>query len=265
VVCEYIPYCLIGGRALNTSKQYYTKMRNIIKDTGSEHKDMALAIFLPPAKLYESLKEKVVTSKKEKMADDSETFSIKHIEDVISKLQDLIEGGEEAILSTKSRQFTIERATAYVYATYLALVTGRRQSEILKTLKIANRKGTWFYDGILKNGKDGKSIEAYALNGDFELLQKLLTYVQEHLKTEELTPAQVNSKFNSPFNNALKRLIGTSYSYKEIREIYSEMMWLKNGNNGSWKDREEYKAKILGHQYDAGLSTPEHYMGLKGV
>jgi len=265
IVCEFIPYCWIGGRALNTTKQYYTKMRKIIKDSNSEYKDEALAIFLPPAKLYESLQERTDTTKKEKMADSSETFSIENMKQLIAGLKELTDGGEDAIIETKSRQTSIERATAYVYATYLAFVTGRRQSEVLKTLKIVNRKGTWYYDGILKNGEEGKSIEAYALDDDFKFLQTLLTYIHKHLKTDKMSTVEVNRRFNNPFNNALKRLTGGSYTFKYVREVYSELMWLENGNNGSWKDRESYKAKILGHEYDASLSTTEHYMGLEGV
>lgn len=265
IVCDFIPYCWIGGRALNTTKQYYTKMRKIIKDSNSKYKDEALAIFLPPAKLYDSLQKHTDTIKKEKMADSAESFNVENMKQIIAGLKELIDGGEDAIVSTKSRQQTIERATAYVYATYLAFVTGRRQSEILKTLKIVNRKGTWYYDGILKNGEEGKSIEAYALDDDFKFLQTLVTYVQNHLGTDKMSIVEVNRKFNNPFNSALKRLTGGNYTFKYVREVYSELMWLEHGNNGSWKDREAYKAKILGHEYDEALSTTEHYMGLKGV
>jgi len=207
-------------------------------------------------------------AKKAKIRDE-ESFEIEHMEAIIAKLREMIEGGDDAIMETKTRQQTLERAKAYVYATYLALTTGRRMIEILKTLRIEKRGSEWVYCGIAKDrSEDEKCIKAYALDNDFVFLSELLQYVQEHIKEtggENMTPTQINSKFNNPFNNAFKRLTGTGFTFKDSRDIFAELLWDKEGKSGSWVDQRDFRAEVLGHEYDKSLSTPEHYMGLRGV
>lgn len=265
IVCRYIPYCWIGGRTLGTTSNYYSKMRKVIKNVDNEYTEMTLSLFTPPTELYESVQKKIDDNKKAKIVNKDETFDVSSIKNILTNLKNLINGGDKAIRDIKTRQQTIERAKAYVFSTYLAIVTGRRQIEILKTLKIEKKDETWYYCGITKDREEGKCIKAYALDTDFVFLNELLTYVQEHIGADDLTSSQVNSKFNNPFNGALKKLTNTSFTFKDMREIYAEMMWLENGNNGSWTDEREYKAMVLGHLFDPKLQTTEHYMSLKGI
>jgi len=258
VVCEYIPYCWIGGRTLGTVSVYYSNMRKVIKELENEtYKDVALALFLPPQSLYEASQQKVVENKKEKIRNKN-TFNPESIQKLIEKIKNKLESDD---FSDKPRQVKLEREKAYWAYAYLTIVTGRRQAEILKSLSIEKREDSWYYCGISKDREEGKCIKAYSLDDDFVFLNELLAYVQEHIEADTLTQKQINSKFNNPFNNALKRITGTSFMAKEWREIFTEMMWIKSGNDGSNIDKRDFRAEVLGHEYDSRLSATEHYEG----
>jgi len=147
----------------------------------------------------------------------------------------------------------------------LAFVTGRRNVEILKTLEIIKRDGKYFYRGLAKKGEENIEIEAVACD-DIEFIKKVLEQLRKDLDTKELTPRQVNSKFNMVFNRSLKRITGTNYTFHDTREIYAELCYLKFGKkNGTEREELDYKAKILGHEIDPDrLLTTEHYMTMEG-
>ena len=262
VVCEFIPYCWIGKGSINTVKNIYTDMRKVIKELENEtYKDVALTLFLPPQALYEASQAKVDDNKKEQIRNKN-TFNPKHIKELLAEIKTKLENDD---FEDKPRQTTIEREKAYWAYAYLTIVTGRRQAEILKTLSIVKKEDGWHYCGISKDRKDGKCIKAYSLDDDYVFLNELLTYIQEHIGAKELSQREINSKFNNPFNNALKRITGTSFTAKEWREIYTEMLWLKNGGEGSNIDKRDFRAEVLGHQYDGKLSATEHYEGWEAV
>lgn len=257
-VCEYIPYCWIGGRTVGTTSVYYANMRNIIKKIGNEnYRDLALSLFLPPKGFYEMVQSGITENKKEAIRDRN-TFNPKFINELLAKLKTKILSDD---FSDKPRQTDEAREKAYYYYSYLTVATGRRQTEILKTLEIKKAKKGFEFDGLLKKRESDESkIEAFALDDDFSFLTKLVKYVQEHIDAKSFTEKEINSKFNNPFNNALKRITGTNFTAKEWRDIYAEMMWYMNdAKTKSNIDKRDYKAKILGHENDGKLSATEHY------
>jgi len=258
-VCEFIPYCWAGGRTLNTTSTYYTEMRNIIKELhNEEYRDTALSLFLPPAGLYEHTKETVDNNKKEKIRNKN-TFDPKHINNLLKEIKEKLQNNS---FENKPRQTTLEREKAYWAYAYLTLTTGRRQAEILKSLRLEKKEDEWYFCGVSKDRKGGKCVKAYALDDDFIFLSELLDYIQKHIDADKFTQREINGKFNNPFNNALKRITGTSLTAKDWREIYTEMMWRKNGlKDGSNIDKRDFRAEVLGHEYDGKLSATEHYEG----
>ena len=259
-IVQAVPYCWIGGRTLGTTSVYYSEMRKIVKEVGGEFEEMSLALLVPPLGLYEASQAKVTASTKEKHIE-RDTYNPEYIKTIISKLKDSITTGN----IDKTRQQTQERAIAYTYATYLVLVTGRRQIEIIKTLKIVKKGDEWFYQGVAKKGEDDVSIKAYSLDTDFEKLAELLEYVQKALDTKNMTKAQANSKFNNPFNNAFKKLTGTNFTFQDAREIMADILWSESDeNDGTWNTEQSFKAKILGHSITQDrLTATEHYMTKK--
>jgi len=259
VVCEYIPYCWIGGRTLGTTSVYYSNMRKVIKDIENEtYRDTALSLFLPPQSLYESVQTKISDNKKEVIRDKN-VFDAKHIKELIVSIKEKI---LEDDYNDKPRQTALEREKAYWAYSYLTIVTGRRQSEILKTLSVRrkNKKSNYEYCGILKDREEGKCIKAFSLDDDFDFISDLVDYIQEHINAKDFTEKQINSKFNNSFNNALKRITGTHFTAKDFRDIYAEMLWIKNkSEKDSNIDKRDFKAEVLGHEYDGKLSATEHY------
>lgn len=257
-VCEYIPYCWIGGRTVGTTSVYYANMRNIIKKIENEnYRDLALSLFLPPKGFYEMVQSGIVENKKEAIRDRN-TFNPKFINELLAKLKTKILSDD---FSDKPRQTEESRERAYYYYAYLTVATGRRQTEILKTLEIKKAKKGFEFNGLLKKRESDESkIEAFSLDDDFAFLAKLVKYVQEHIDAKSFTEKEINSKFNNPFNNALKRITGTNFTAKEWRDIYAEMMWyINDAKTKSNIDKRDYKAKILGHENDEKLSATEHY------
>ena len=257
-----MPYCWIGGRTLGTTSVYYSELRKIVKEVGGDFEEMSLALLVPPLGLYEASQAKVTASTKEKHIE-RDTYNIEYIKSIISKLKDSITTGN----IQKTRQQTQERAITYVYATYLAFVTGRRQIEIIKTLKIVKKGNEWFYEGLAKKNEDNISIKAYSLDNDFEKLAELLEYIQKTLGTQDMTKMQANSKFNNSFNNAFKKLTGTNFTFQDAREIYADILWSESDdNNSTWNSEQAFKAKVLGHSISQDrLTATEHYMTKEAV
>jgi hypothetical protein len=284
-VCEYIPYCWIGNKKLSTTSSYYSDMRKVIKGLKNEnYRETGLNLFLPPQSLYETVQAKVEEHKKEEIRNKN-VFDLKKVEETIKRLKKLLLADT---IPLTARQ-TEERERAYIAYSYLTIVTGRRQVEILSTLKITQKKDIWQYCGITKDREDGKCIDAYALDNDFKFLNMILEYVQDFVtieinetinkkvkkETDSKKAAQlrkelevlyfsekeINRKFYGIFSNALKRITNTSLKPSDWRGIYAEILWLKRDTKkeNSHIDKRDFKAKVLGHKYDGKLSATEHY------
>jgi len=283
-IVQVIPYCWID-KALTTTSKYYGELRNIVKEIGGEFEELALSLLLPPARtvtrkengseikvtvgLYESLNTHY-TDRTLANIDNKDTYDLDIINKAKTSLRDMIDNNE----FKKERQTSDERAKAYVYASYLAIVTPRRQIEILFTSKLIQEDGIWYFTGLAKKGKEDTKIIAYSLDDDFELLQKMLEYVQSHILKElegkKVTKTTIASKFNGSFNNSLKAFTDTNFTYKDMREISADILWIENCKDkdknecGQIKE-EEFKSMVLGHATPKGsLRATLHYMTKKG-
>lgn len=260
-VTKFIPYCWMGGRKIKTVARYYADMRNVIKDVDDEFRDLALELFSVPSDVYERIK-KVDTEKVLDNLEDKEVFDAKQVKDIIRSLKGQIVNNHIPI----AKQQTIEQARAYVYASYLALVTGRRSTEILKTLEIVHNGEEWVYKGITKKGVDNAEIKAYSLDSDFEFLAGLVKQLRADIDTTGLKNTEVNSKYNHIFNRSFKRLTETNYTFHDAREIFAELAYLEFGKkNGTDREEIDFKSDVLGHEINKDrLVTTEHYMTKKG-
>jgi hypothetical protein len=261
VITKFIPYCWMGGRKIKTVARYYADMRNVIKDVNDEYQDLALELFSVPADVYDRIK-KADTQKVLDNLEEKEVFDANQIKNVITKLKGQIVNNDIPI----AKQQTLEQARAYLYASYLVLVTGRRSIEILKTLEIVKKGKEWFYKGISKKGVDGSEIKAYALDNDFDFLSGLIKQLRKDVDTKDLKNTEVNSKYNHIFNRSFKRLTGTTYTFHDAREIYAELAYIEFGKKqGTDREEIDFKSDILGHEIKKDrLVTTEHYMTKKG-
>ena len=277
-VSKFIPYCWMGGRKLNTVARYYTDMRNVIKDIADEYQDLALDIFSIPAEVYEQMGKENIKKVLDKL-EDKEVFDAQEIKDIISDLKVNIEktiklgfGDEVTAEDYKKNDIPIAKqqdpaqARAYLYASYLAFVTGRRSIEILKTLEIVKHNKEWFYKGITKKGFEESQIKAYSLDNDFEFLNGLIKQLRKDVDTKNLKNTEVNSKYNHIFNRSFKRITGTNYTFHDAREIFAELAYIEFGKKlGTDREEIDFKSSILGHEINKDrLVTTEHYMTKKG-
>ena len=276
VITKFIPYCWMSGRKINTAIRYYTDLRNIIKEVGGEYQDLALDLFIIPADVHERVKS-INTSKTIDKLANKDTFEIANIEEIIATFKNyatksLQLGADATIEDFKAKglpiakQQKIQQARAYIYTIYLALVTGRRTTEILKSLEIIKQNGKWWYKGITKKGFEDIMIEAFSLDDNFEFLQQLLNQIRKDVDTTNIPNKKVNSKYSHIFNRSLQRLTNTNYTFHDLREIYAEIAYIRYGkNNGTEREEMNFKAKILGHEIDTErLLSTEHYMTKKG-
>ncbi len=274
-VTKYIPFCWMGGRKIKTVARYYTDMRNVIKDVGDQYEDLALDLFSIPTDVYERIK-KADTKKVLEKLDNQETFDEESIRSMIDRLRSQIELsmelGEDATADDFkenglpiAKQQTADRARAYLYSTYLAFVTGRRNAEILKTLELVKKNDGWYYKGINKKGVEGQEIKAVSLEEDFDFLVKVLDQVRKDLDTTKMKNTEVNSKFNHIFNKAFKKITETTYTFHDAREIFAELAYLDFGKiKGTEREEIDYKSDALGHEVDKErLVSTEHYMTMK--
>jgi len=275
-ITRFIPYCWMSGRKINTAIRYYTDLRNVIKEVGGEYQDLALDLFIVPADVHERVKSINTVKTINKLAD-KETFEIKNIEEIIATFKNyattsLQLGADATIEDFKAKglpvakQQKIQQARAYIHTIYLALVTGRRTTEILKSLEIVNENGKWYYKGVAKKGSQDMKIEAFSLDTDFKFLQQLLNQLRKDIDTSNMTNKQVNSNYSHIFNRTLQRITGTDYTFHDLREIYAEIAYIKHGRvNGTEREELDFKAQVLGHEIDEErLLSTEHYMTKKG-
>ncbi len=269
-VSKFIPFCWMGHK-MKTVARYYTDMRNIIKEVNDEFMEFALDLFKLDSEVYERIKE-IDTKKVLDKMQDKETFDIETIEKTMKQVKDwatkALKMGDVSIDEWKAaglpiqKQQTVQRARAYLFAIYLALATGRRITEILKTLEIVKKEDGWYYRGLTKKYSDSFEIKAVALDNDFEFLAKLLQQIRKDIDTKNMTNAQVNSKFNHIFNRALKNITGLKYTFHDLREIFAELAYLKFGKkNGSDREKEDFISDILGHEINKDrIVSANHYM-----
>lgn len=277
VITKYIPYCWMGKK-FATVRTYYVDMRNIIKDVlvDSSYLDTALDLFMIPSEVHDEVK-KAESKRVIEKINDRETFNLEDIQETISFLKQNIKkvmklGKEATVEDFKNagipiaKQQTTTQARAYLFAAYLGFVTGRRIGEILKTLEIVKKEDGWYFRGLSKKGVDDFEIPAVICDDDIEFVKTVLEWLREDLDTTKLTLREVNSKYNMVFNRSLKRITGTNYTFHDLREIYAELCYLKNGKvKGTEREELDYKAKILGHEVDPDrLLATEHYMTMKG-
>jgi len=282
-VTKYIPYCWMGGRKIKTVARYYADMRNVIKDVNDQYQDLALEMFSVPADVYERIK-KADTEKVLEKIDSKETFDVEQIKRTMSQLKGFIQQSQAVDSMAKglsrevhpeeykqhgipiAKQQTVQQARAYLYASYLALATGRRNTEILKSLELVKKRNVWYYKGLTKKGLPDTEIKAISLDNDFDFLKGLIAQIRKDVNTEKLTNQEVNSKYNHVFNRSFKRITGLNYTFHDAREIYAEIAYLDFGNKkGTEREEQDFKADILGHEIDKDrLVATDHYRTKKG-
>jgi integrase len=154
-----------------------------------------------------------------------------------------------------------EQVRSYYISYLLGLSTGRRFTEIFKTVTIRKKGKNYIFNGILKKDKNQKSeIEANLLylsaDETKSYIKELRDFINAKLKAtkkitlKEASEGDINSIFSKVYNNAIKRITDDKVpNFHELRHYYT-IEGTDVFRNGSESDR-DVRYRILGHHVKA--------------
>jgi hypothetical protein len=205
------------------------KFKKIINEEGGKYRAIAEEAFTID-NVYAPVKAKDEEVKREYResvrAGESKSQKIdpKRIQDQIKELMKKLEKRNYEVARNQDER----QVRAYHILALLGLATGRRFTELIKTLKISKRGDKVLFSGLLK-GND-KAIEGHIIppmtdslvKKYLRELRRLLNLIAKEKKQptiEELTENQINSRYSRVFNNAVKKM--GFVNVKALRHNYS--------------------------------------------
>jgi len=228
------------------------KFKNVIKEEGGRYQANALEAFTID-EVYKPLKKKDRERKrKAKESVRAGEADAQNIDPyiVIEKIKELRAILTEKAYTVKGNQKE-DRVRSYYILAMLGLATGRRFTELLKTLEVSRRGEKVFFDGLLKG--NNKKIEGHIIELSYaevkgylrELRKTIDTDLEEkELKTEKQKHRAINQKYSKIFNNAIKRILNYNH-VKDLRHNYAiagSQLFSREGETV-----EDTITRILGH------------------
>jgi len=215
--------------------------RNVIKANEGKYQVNALEAFTVEnvyAPLNKDNFEKKTELKEAVQKGDNTKIDPTILIDKISQLKDELDNKTYKVAGNQKE----EQVRAYRIVTMLGLATGRRFTELMKTLEIKKRGKKITFSGLLK-GND-KTIEGNIIALSYADVKKYLKELRKFAQTENLSEDEVNKKYAKVFNNALKRL--GFQNVKATRHNYSvagSQLFKREGES-----IEDTITRILGHR-----------------
>lgn len=224
--------------------------RKIVNEEGGIWKETVKSSFyiFDVYRAVTAITDKAITAKEQNIK--GMAFNVKEeIAEIKTKL-------EKKSYSVARNQNT-EQVRSYYISYLLGLATGRRFTEIIKTIDIKKRGNKYIFDGILKKDKNQKNeIEANILYLSIDetksYLKELRTFIDAKLKTtkkttlKKATESDINATFSKVYNNAIKRITSDKIpNFHELRHYYTI-----EGTEVFKRDEESDKDtryRILGH------------------
>jgi len=235
--------------ALNSISNNLNDYRRVIIKNGGKYESNALAFFtvegVGAMKDKDSRETKKVIRENIRLGENDMVAP----QTVIDSIQSLNKELREKSY-TIARNQTEEQVRAYRIVTMLGLSTGRRFTELLKTLEIAKHGKKTTFSGLLKGNND--TIEGNIIALEYKEVKKYLKELREFAKTENMTESEVNAKYAKVFNNAMKRL-----GYENVK--YTRFLYSQAGGQLFQEEGETLEqtiTRILGHKevFTASLS-----------
>jgi len=215
--------------------------RNVIKANGGKYQANALEAFTVEnvyAPLNKDNFEKKTELKEAVQKGTNEKIDPSIIEKQILALKDELDNKTYRVAGNQKE----EQVRAYRIVAMLGLATGRRFTELMKTLVIQKRGKKITFSGLLK-GND-KTIEGNIIALSYADVKKYLKELRKFAKTDNMSEDEVNKKYAKVFNNALKRL--GFKNVKATRHNYSvagSQLFKREGES-----IEDIITRILGHR-----------------
>ena len=215
--------------------------RNVIKNNGGKYQSNALEAFTIENVYAPITKESVEHKREQKekiQKGENETIDPSVIEERIQAFKHELNTKSYSVGKNQKE----EQVRAYRIVAMLGMATGRRFTELLKTLDVSKRGKKITFKGLLK-GND-KEIEGHIISLSYKEVKAFLEELRAFAQTEELSEQEVNAKYAKVFNNAMKRLGVTNV--KATRHNYSiagAKLFHREGET-----IEDTVTRILGHR-----------------
>jgi hypothetical protein len=268
LMIKYTP-ALWMGQSLGSVAVRYSTFRSTIKESTAKKRNEMLDKLRINRDLTALLKEeqenKAIENKKNKEIFDLDSYFAK-IEEMakiideidLRKTNDIyIEGSN--LHTNRSRQ----RETAYYCASFIGMTTGKRFTEVIKTMEISRKGRNISISGILKKkSNELETLQHCVLLAHFETVEKALKILRINFDTTKFTVSIVSKKFGLVFRNYLQNNIleTDKYTFHDLRKMYAQACWEKFGKHTDI-DQKEYFGSVLGHTKK--VDATDHYMVLK--
>ncbi len=230
---------------VNTLKSRISELRSTLKNKNVRVE--VVDMFLLPTALYTKMNLEQSAKVKEVLLS-SESNNIDYTQLFENITTQMITDITNKEVSTNSNNSNENRELTYKKLIVVALATGRRQIEILKTLTLTKKKENAFYNGLVKK----KSVEFGSIVApiliDISIVKKYLKDIRDEFKTEYMKNKEINSKFNASIGKSLLRYLPENLENKQfhfLRAIYAEVCFQKFGEN---TDKNTYFSEVLGHE-----------------
>lgn len=246
------PTTTLKGRSL--------EMRKALTEAGVKETNPIFNFFKVPSGVYTEMNNKytkeISKTLLKKDSDDSdnsddsdENKKIDYVKLTETVLENLIKNIEEKNISLMSNNSREEREFAYQKIMVLAIATGRRQIEILKTMVISKKRDEVLYKNLVKKAKADRTEIVAPILIDLKLAKKYIKEIREEFQTDKLTNKEVNSQFNGSIKKALFRYLPKKIAeqgFHFFRSMYAETCYQKFAKNGV--DKNMYFTEKLGHE-----------------
>ena len=194
----------------------------------------------------------------------------------------------EKILKTNSfnvaKNQTINMVRSYHIVYILGLATGRRFTEIMKTVSVVKRGNKYFFKGLLKKRDEVKNklVPAYFLGLSYTAinayLKELRKYIDKklqedkNLRLEDVTENQISTIFGRVYNNAVVRISGKKVpNVHELRHFYTiehQEQYIRNNPHLRDLNQSDLEVVLKNVRYtvlahELGIDTTATYVTIK--
>ncbi|GEM_PF-6973885 len=268
LVSKYLPALWLADTPSSIPVRY-SIFRSTINSSNAKKKHAMLEkLYINPelTQYFKNIKDDKAVHNKEHKTEFDLTKFFETIENLSQKIKEIDLRKIHEIYfdgSSQNTNRTKERETAYLCAAYLGMVTGRRFTEIIKTMDIDRKGRNVMFSGILKKRSDEEeTLENCVLLDEFETVKKALKILRTNFDTNDYTKAIVSKKFGLVYRNYLQKEIlqDNRYGYHDLRKMYAQAAWEKYGKKTDI-DQKTYIGQVLGHTKK--VDATDHYMVLK--
>lgn len=193
-----------------------------------------------------------------------------NVSEEIKRVRELLDSRSYKVANNQKE----EQVRSYYLSYVLGLSTGRRFTEIMKTVSIQKRGDNHVYSGILKK-KDSlknQSLNSYVIELSYKEINIYIKELREYLNTkllkekkislEEVSEDKINTIFSRVYNNAINRISDKKVpNFHELRHIYTveqqERYISENPNLKSLSEEDlevvlrNVRYTVLGHELKA--------------